>query len=65
MFFLALLTCTAVKTSNKLTARAGHVALYLPVEDDQEGEEEIVVFGGGDNEGGFFSDLVIFTPSVC
>lgn len=54
-----------MKTSNKLTARAGHVALYLPVEGDQEGEEEIVVFGGGDNEGGYFNDLVIFTPSVC
>lgn len=65
IFDLALLTCTAVKTSNKLTARAGHVAMYLPVEGDQEGEEEIVVFGGGDNEGEYFNDLVIFTPSAC
>ena len=54
-----------MKTSNKLTARAGHVAMYLPIEGDKEGEEEIVVFGGGDNEGGYFNDLVIFTPSAC
>lgn len=65
IFNIDSLTCITVKTSDRLTARAGHVALYLAVENDREDKEEIVVFGGGDNAGGYFNDLVFFSPSVC
>ena len=57
------LTCTSVKTRDSLTARAGHVALCLPVESGTNSKEEIAVFGGGDNAGGYFNDLIIFSPS--
>lgn len=59
------LTWITVKTSKSLTARAGHVALFLPVEDEEKEKEEIAVFGGGDNAGGYFNDLVVFSPSTC
>ena len=52
-----------VKTSDSLTPRAGHVALCLPVENETKNKEEIAVFGGGDNAGGYFNDLIIFSPS--
>lgn len=59
------MTCTTVQTSDSLTPRAGHVALYLPAESEMDDKEEIAVFGGGDNAGGYFSDLIIFSPSNC
>lgn len=62
---LGTLTWITVKTSKSLTARAGHVALFLPVEDEEKEKEEIAVFGGGDNAGGYFNDLVVFSPSTC
>lgn len=66
LFFLSgTLTWTTVQTSDTLTARAGHVALHLQPESEQENKEEIAVFGGGDNDGGYFNDLVIFSPSSC
>lgn len=63
VFDLGTLTWITVHTSDKLTARAGHVALSLPVESEQKDKDEIAVFGGGDNAGGYFNDLVIFSPS--
>jgi len=63
VFDLGTLTCTTVKTSDSLTPRAGHVALCLPVENETNNKEEIAVFGGGDNAGGYFNDLIIFSPS--
>ena len=57
------MTCTKVKTSDSITPRAGHVALCLPVENETKNKEEIAVFGGGDNAGGYFNDLIIFSPS--
>lgn len=59
---LGTLTWITVQTSDSLTARAGHVALHLPTESKQEDKEKIAVFGGGDNAGGYFNDLVIFSP---
>lgn len=63
VFDIGTLTCTSVKTRDSLTARAGHVALCLPVESGTNSKEEIAVFGGGDNAGGYFNDLIIFSPS--
>lgn len=63
LIFSGTLTWITVHTSDKLTARAGHVALSLPVESEQKDKDEIAVFGGGDNAGGYFNDLVIFSPS--
>jgi len=62
IFELGTLTWITVQTSDSLTARAGHVALHLPTESKQEDKEKIAVFGGGDNAGGYFNDLVIFSP---
>ena len=56
-------TWITVQTSVSLTARAGHVALCLAEQSEHEGKEEIAVFGGGDNNGGYFNDLVVFSPS--
>lgn len=66
-FVLELGTSTwiTVKTSESLTGRAGHVALFLPADSEEKEKEEIVVFGGGDNDGGYFNDLVVFSPSTC
>ena len=64
-FFLGTLTWITVKTSDSLTARAGHVALFLPAEGEEKDKEEIAVFGGGDNAGGYFNDLVVFSPCSC
>lgn len=58
-------TWITVKTSESLTGRAGHVALFLPADNEEKEKEEIVVFGGGDNDGGYFNDLVVFSPSTC
>lgn len=65
-FVLELGTSTwiTVKTSESLTGRAGHVALFLPADSEEKEKEEIVVFGGGDNDGGYFNDLVVFSPST-
>lgn len=38
------------------------MALCLPAESNEGDQEEIAVFGGGDNAGGYFNDLVIFSP---
>ena len=65
ILIVGTLTWITVKTSKSLTARAGHVALFLPVEDEEKEKEEIAVFGGGDNAGGYFNDLVVFSPSTC
>ncbi|KAL9952890.1 hypothetical protein ACROYT_G040218 [Oculina patagonica] len=65
VFELGTLTWITVQTSDSLTPRAGHVALYLPAESEKEDKEEIAVFGGGDNAGGYFNDLFIFSPDNC
>lgn len=59
------MTWITVQTSDSLSPRAGHVALYLPAESEKEDKEEIAVFGGGDNAGGYFNDLAIFSPGNC
>ena len=59
------LSWVTVRTSDSLTARAGHAAFFLQKENEEEGEEEIAVFGGGDNAGGYFNDLIIFSPLSC
>lgn len=55
-------TWITVQTSVSLTARAGHVTLCLAEQSEHEAKEEIAVFGGGDNNGGYFNDLVVFSP---
>lgn len=65
LFLSGTFTWITVQTSGSLTARAGHVALHLPTECEQDDKEQIAVFGGGDNAGGYFNDLVIFSPSSC
>lgn len=62
---LGTLSWVTVRTSDSLTARAGHAAFFLQKENEEEGEEEIAVFGGGDNAGGYFNDLIIFSPLSC
>ena len=39
------------------------MALCFSDQSEREGKEEIAVFGGGDNNGGYFNDLVVFSPS--
>lgn len=38
--------------------RAGHQAICLPYNHENDEQDEVLIFGGGDNDGSFFHDLL-------
>lgn len=47
-----------IKLDPNPIARAGHQAICLPYNHENEEQDEVLIFGGGDNDGTFFHDLL-------
>ena len=60
VFLSAGLSWNELVVKEAPSPRAGHSALCLPYNSENQEEDEVLVFGGGDNDGQFFSDLLSF-----
>lgn len=58
IFTLATSTWMKIKLDPNPIARAGHQAICLPYNHENEEQDEVLIFGGGDNDGTFFHDLL-------
>ncbi|KAK7468208.1 hypothetical protein BaRGS_00036569 [Batillaria attramentaria] len=61
IFDLGSLSWNSLVISNAPCARAGHAAVCLPYNYENQEEDEVMIFGGGDNDGAFYQDLL----SLC
>lgn len=57
-FILATHSWMKIKLEPCPIPRAGHQAICLPYNHENEEQDEVLIFGGGNNDGNFFHDLL-------
>ncbi|XP_063418686.1 uncharacterized protein LOC134701461 [Mytilus trossulus] len=58
IFTLATSSWMKIKLEPSPIPRAGHQAICLPYNHENEEQDEVLIFGGGNNDGNFFHDLL-------